>query len=1046
MNKILQILQIKQNELKPSAILFLYSFFLVGVIITSKTVRDSFFLSRFDKSLLPFMYILTALIMWKGVGFIQKILKGNSLLKQNIILHGCFALGTILFIFFNKGLFVPILYLWVEVVTALMGMKFWELATNVFNNRQGKRLFGIITAGGSLSGVVTGMSIPRLISFGSDGLILFTSLGILLCLILIFCLKEYFMRASKGFRAEVDIIPKFEFTKMQPFVKHIFFIVILLASLSTFVDYQFKIEIGNQFSSEFEIISFFGNFYMITGIISIMIQLFLSGRILSYFGVSAGIGSYPFLIIIGSVMFIFFSPFIALSLIKGVDQVIKPTMLGTTMELIWLPISPRKKKFTKPFFNTTIKSMVQAITAFLIIGISTLSFGSTPVYFLIVVFSFIFMILVLKTKSYYYDAVGNAINSRQLDSSELNFDLSLPVIQETIQSQLQSSDKFSLLFVLDIVKNEDIEPWIETISKLKSFEDEDVRNSIITYFGGNDKLFSTQDLHEISESSEKYAPVAVQYLKNRTDIKIDRFTDLVNSHNETIELSASCHLYNDKRTSIDLIEIQSRILKTSSAKEVLKYIDEVSIFSVDFLDKLFDLEIVNIKLICMKKIDVSKYPHLLPLIFKSLNDFQYKVEIIDELIKIDLDKLIPLIEEYINVNINNSKLLSGIPQLLVMIENKKVKPLIEKLVTAGSGKLLIEISKLISESEQDYSLFIDKDSIIKKSQKIAGVIFQNIAFVYEDTFIGKDDFIKDYFKYKEFEEVECLLRFACILLRNEPIDSYIHSIKNKDTQVPFIIEVIEHKLPQQISKVLIPIIEIESSIEKFGIGSQFYKLNTELQTQCIDLYDSNDDWLQAITSYLIAKEGGENINSNSINWENLEPNIIADDVIDMTRFDETPLLGKIKNYIKVQEDKTMFNMLEKITILKKVDLFSNIPSKILYHVSQITQEIEFLEGETIFNEGDFGDHMLVIAKGEVRIHRGDKTIVEMSNGDCFGDMAILDGEPRSADATAIQDCILFKINQGDFSQVLSTQNEVMTGIVKILTMRLRKTTQKLYSN
>ncbi|MBT6870221.1 MAG: cyclic nucleotide-binding domain-containing protein, partial [Candidatus Marinimicrobia bacterium] len=78
--------------------------------------------------------------------------------------------------------------------------------------------------------------------------------------------------------------------------------------------------------------------------------------------------------------------------------------------------------------------------------------------------------------------------------------------------------------------------------------------------------------------------------------------------------------------------------------------------------------------------------------------------------------------------------------------------------------------------------------------------------------------------------------------------------------------------------------------------------------------------------------------------------------------------------------------------------------------------------------------------------RGSKTIVEMSEGACFGEMAILDGEPRSADATANQDCILFKINQRDFSQILSNQNEVMTGIIKILTQRLRETTQKLYAN
>ena len=103
MHKILQLFQIKKEELKPSIILFFHSFFLVSVIITSKTARDSFFLSRFDKNLLPIMYILTALIMWKGVGYIQKVLKGNNLLQQNIILHTSFAFGTILFIFFNKG-------------------------------------------------------------------------------------------------------------------------------------------------------------------------------------------------------------------------------------------------------------------------------------------------------------------------------------------------------------------------------------------------------------------------------------------------------------------------------------------------------------------------------------------------------------------------------------------------------------------------------------------------------------------------------------------------------------------------------------------------------------------------------------------------------------------------------------------------------------------------------------------------------------------------------------------------------------------------------
>ena len=104
MRLIFQLFQIKKDELKPSIILFFHSFFLVSVVIVSKTTRDSFFLSRFDKSFLPLMYILTALIMWKGVGYIQKVLNDKNLLQQNIILHTSFAFGTILFIFFNNGI------------------------------------------------------------------------------------------------------------------------------------------------------------------------------------------------------------------------------------------------------------------------------------------------------------------------------------------------------------------------------------------------------------------------------------------------------------------------------------------------------------------------------------------------------------------------------------------------------------------------------------------------------------------------------------------------------------------------------------------------------------------------------------------------------------------------------------------------------------------------------------------------------------------------------------------------------------------------------
>ena len=254
MKKILKFFKIKKDELKPSLILFIHSFFLVAVIITSKTARDAYFLSRYDKNLLPLMYVITAIIMWKGIGFIQSSFKNTHLLKQNYYLHSFFALGTLLFALFNHGIFVPILYLWVEIITALMGMKFWELATSIFNSRQGKRLFGLITTGGAISGVVTGLSIPSIILYGSESLILISSLAILICIFLIYQLRVFIVHPIQNNKKKEKVYKTPTYSQLYPLAKHILWIVILTASLSTFIDYQFKIEIGLNIQSEEEMI------------------------------------------------------------------------------------------------------------------------------------------------------------------------------------------------------------------------------------------------------------------------------------------------------------------------------------------------------------------------------------------------------------------------------------------------------------------------------------------------------------------------------------------------------------------------------------------------------------------------------------------------------------------------------------------------------------------------------------------------------------------------------------------------------------------------
>ena len=140
---------------------------------------------------------------------------------------------------------------------------------------------------------------------------------------------------------------------------------------------------------------------------------------------------------------------------------------------------------------------------------------------------------------------------------------------------------------------------------------------------------------------------------------------------------------------------------------------------------------------------------------------------------------------------------------------------------------------------------------------------------------------------------------------------------------------------------------------------------------------------------------------------------------------------------------SMYSTLEKTIILKSVDLFKTIPAENLSRISQITEEVQFEANTQIFAEGDYGDSLFIVVNGNVKIHKGDLELVTLGKGNCLGEMALLDDEPRSADATVTEDSILFKIEQEGFYEVMGSQSDIMEGIIKLLTGRLRDANEKL---
>ena len=102
-----------------------------------------------------------------------------------------------------------------------------------------------------------------------------------------------------------------------------------------------------------------------------------------------------------------------------------------------------------------------------------------------------------------------------------------------------------------------------------------------------------------------------------------------------------------------------------------------------------------------------------------------------------------------------------------------------------------------------------------------------------------------------------------------------------------------------------------------------------------------------------------------------------------------------------------------------------------------------LQGTLIFKEGDYGDCLYIIIGGSVRIHKGERELAVLGRMQSLGEMAVLDGSPRSASATALEDTTMIKVDREQFLDVMRSSPEIMQGIIRLLLARLREANEKL---
>lgn len=137
-------------------------------------------------------------------------------------------------------------------------------------------------------------------------------------------------------------------------------------------------------------------------------------------------------------------------------------------------------------------------------------------------------------------------------------------------------------------------------------------------------------------------------------------------------------------------------------------------------------------------------------------------------------------------------------------------------------------------------------------------------------------------------------------------------------------------------------------------------------------------------------------------------------------------------------------------VLKRVPLFNDLSEAELARFAEVTREREYPRNSVILFEDDPGDALYIVSSGQVKVvligEDGREVILSvLGDGDFFGEMSLIDDEPRSAHVIAMKDSHLLVLRRDDFQVQLQQHPSVALKLLRVLVQRLRRADEKIGS-
>jgi len=390
--------------------------------VGGKATRDAIFLSHYDVTQLPKLVIVAALISMLAVVVMSRLLAGFGpwrIVPGAFLVSASLFIGTWVLYASHPQVAAITLYLQMAVFGAVLISGFWSVVNERFDPHTAKRTIAEVAAAATLGGVLGGVLADRVAQM-IDAQAMIAVLGglHLICAVTVFSIGR--SRTSAG-TPMLEVESGIQILFRNRYLLLMGLLMVLVASCAALIDYVFKAEAARRVTDEAALVSLFGRFYAIAGLVTFIVQSMLGPRVLNRFGIGAALSVMPAIIFMAALFNTVFLRLWTVVLLRGAQMVLQNSFFRSAFELLYTPLPPVRKRPTKSIIDVASDRLGDIIGGGIILGLLQLN-PNLPHGIVIFAAMVIAILTLVVVKQLYQGYVVQLANNLRDGQISLNYD------------------------------------------------------------------------------------------------------------------------------------------------------------------------------------------------------------------------------------------------------------------------------------------------------------------------------------------------------------------------------------------------------------------------------------------------------------------------------------------------------------------------------------------------------------------------------------------------------------------------------------------------